>query len=107
MHNSFREFPLDWMKRHIEKAGLRVSNVRNLSILHRYNSFHSTHRLFSNLPILLLLLLLLLMLLHSEHSILRQVNVARSKLPLIAQQPGGQMLKAGMEDYLNNLEYVD
>lgn len=62
------------MKRHIEKAGLRMSNVRNLSIL------------------------------HSEHSILRQLNVARSKLPLIAQQPGGPMLKAGMEDYLNNLE---
>ena len=70
----YREFPLTWMTRHIEKAGLRVINQRNLTIL------------------------------HSENSIIRQLNVARSKLPLIAQQPGGQILKSGMEDYLNNVE---
>jgi hypothetical protein len=51
-HRCYREYPVDWIERHLEKAGLKV--------------IHS-----STFPIM-----------YSHAAIVRQLNVARSKLPL-------------------------
>lgn len=48
-----REFPVEWMHRHLDSAKLKVVQSKNFSIL------------------------------HSEDSILRQVRVAQSKLELM------------------------
>lgn len=50
---SSREFPLTWMKRHLEKSNFKVLKSKNFTIL------------------------------HSEESVGRQIRVARSKLPLM------------------------
>lgn len=66
------------MKRHIQKAGMELVDVKSFSIL------------------------------HSESSAIRQINVARSKLGIGALQndPSNSqlVLKQGMESYLNDLE---
>jgi hypothetical protein len=49
----FREFPLTWMERHLERSQYRITNTKCFSIL------------------------------HSEESILRQIKVAQSKLDLM------------------------
>jgi len=55
-HRCYREYPVDWIERHMEKAGLKIVNS-------------------SQFPIM-----------YSHASILRQLNVARSKLPLFSSK---------------------
>jgi hypothetical protein len=52
-HKPYREFPLSWIKRHLERANIHVLKSKNFTIL------------------------------HSEESIGRQIRVASSKLPLM------------------------
>jgi hypothetical protein len=61
------------MIRHLEGAGYRVIQHRNFTIL------------------------------HSEISIVRQINVARSKLPFMSR-PDSLSLRTGMKFYLDDLE---
>ena len=68
-HRPYREFPLSWTLRHLETAGFRVVQHKSMTIL------------------------------HSENSILRQLNVGRSKLPYMAEP-----VRAGMAQYLTELE---
>ena len=68
-HRPYREFPLDWMTRHLERANFEVSNSKSFTIL------------------------------HSEESILRQLRVGQSKLPLFSNPK----LREGMEVYINEL----
>merc|ERR1719384_2731045 len=51
-HRCYREYPIDWIERHLERAGLKVMSS-------------------SQFPIM-----------YSHAAIVRQLNVARSKLPL-------------------------
>ncbi|KAJ1401666.1 hypothetical protein B484DRAFT_437766, partial [Ochromonadaceae sp. CCMP2298] len=53
-HRPYREFPLDWMRRHLETSRFSIVGSKNFTIL------------------------------HSTESIVRQVKVAQSKLSLIA-----------------------
>jgi hypothetical protein len=64
----FREFPLSWMKRHIESSGLVIVNTRNFAIL------------------------------HSEDSANRQIKVARTKLEYIANSPLQEGMKEYLND---------
>lgn len=50
--NIYREFPVSWMKRHIEAAGMKVTDSSNFTIM------------------------------HTEESAMRQVRVAKSKFDL-------------------------
>lgn len=63
---------MSWMKRHIEAAGMIVMNTSNFTIM------------------------------HTEHSAMRQVRVAKSKLDIIKDAN----LRRGMDEYLQDLEYV-
>jgi hypothetical protein len=69
-HRPYREFPLDWMRRHLETSKFSIVGSKNFTIL------------------------------HSQESIVRQVKVAQSKLPLIVNVD----VKKGMEKYLVDLE---
>jgi hypothetical protein len=53
-HRPYREFPLDWMNRHLKKSGFTVLHSKSYAIL------------------------------HNEDTILRQVRVAQSKLQYFA-----------------------
>ena len=64
-HRPYREFPLDWMNRHLDRANFEVVNTKSFTIL------------------------------HSEESILRQLRVGQSKLPLFPNDE----LRRGMEAY--------
>jgi len=74
-HRCYREYPLDWIERHVERAGMKVLERKKYSI--RYD--HGT--------------------------MVRQINVARSKLPLfsskgLAKEMGGvldQLEKESLE----------
>lgn len=68
-HRPYREFPLSWMKRHLERSRFKVIASKNFTIL------------------------------HGEESILRQLRVGQSKLPLIANLAARQ----GMDRYLNDI----
>lgn len=63
-----REFPLTWVKRHMERAGFAVVGSKNFTIL------------------------------HSEASIVRQVRVGQSKLSLVPYGPLKQGLEKYMND---------
>jgi len=52
-HRPYREYPLEWITRHLEKSGFKVEHTKKFTIL------------------------------HSEDSIIRQVRVASSKLGLM------------------------
>lgn len=65
---SLREFPLSWMKRHIESSGLVITSSRNFTIL------------------------------HSEDSALRQIKVARSKLDYMANPALQEGMKQYLND---------
>ena len=73
-HRPYREFPLSWMTRHLERSGFTVLQHRSLTIL------------------------------HSESSILRQLAVARSKLQYMSRPSDSNALRSGMEKYLDDLE---
>jgi hypothetical protein len=49
-HRPYREFPLEWMERHLDKSGFEIQQSKKFSIM------------------------------HSEASILRQLRVGQSKL---------------------------
>lgn len=69
-HRPYREFPLTWTKRHLEKAGMRIVKSKNFTIL------------------------------HSEDSIRRQIRVAQSKLalmPSIALRAGMEQYLSELE----------
>lgn len=68
-HRPYREFPLDWMTRHLEISNFEVVNTKNFTIL------------------------------HSEESILRQLKVGQSKLPLFPNPK----LREGLETYIGEL----
>lgn len=51
-----REYPIEWITRHLQKSSLRVVHTKSYSIL------------------------------HSEESLLRQINVAEQKLPLMSEE---------------------
>jgi len=68
-HKPYREFPLHWTLRHLEAVGFKVVQHKSMTIL------------------------------HSEKSIIRQLNVGRSKLPYMAVP-----IRDGMTQYLNDLE---
>ena len=51
-----REYPIEWITRHLEKSGMRVIHTKSYSIL------------------------------HSEESLLRQIKVAEQKLPLMSEE---------------------
>ena len=68
-HRPYREFPLDWMTRHLERSNFEVVNTKNFTIL------------------------------HSEESILRQLKVGQSKLPLFPNPK----LREGLETYIGEL----
>lgn len=55
-HRPYREFPVSWMKRHVEGAGMVVTNSSNFTIM------------------------------HTEDSALRQIRVAKSKLDLMRDE---------------------
>ena len=63
-----REFPLTWVKRHMERAGFAVMASKNFTIL------------------------------HSEASIVRQVRVGQSKLSLVPYGPLKAGLEKYMND---------
>lgn len=67
-HRPYREYPLEWMKRHLTQSGFKVLHTKNFTIL------------------------------HSEESIMRQIRVASSKLPLMPPSA-----KYGMDAYLKDL----
>ena len=54
-HRPYREYPMDWMTRHLEKSGFKVMHTKKCTIL------------------------------HSEESILRQLRVGSSKLDLMPE----------------------
>ncbi len=51
-HRCYREYPIEWIERHLQKSGLKVINASKFPIMYSHNA------------------------------IVRQLNVARSKLPL-------------------------
>mmetsp|Transcript_22764 Transcript_22764/g.26365 ORF Transcript_22764/g.26365 Transcript_22764/m.26365 type:complete len:327 (-) Transcript_22764:74-1054(-) len=69
-HRCYREYPVDWIERHMERAGLNIINS-------------------SSFPIL-----------YSHSAIVRQLNVARSKLSLFSSKG----LAKEMEEAINTLE---
>lgn len=56
-HRPYREYPLEWMARHLKKSNIKVLNSKSFTIL------------------------------HSEESAYRQIKVAQSKLSLIQNNP--------------------
>jgi len=60
-HRPYREYPISWMVRHLEKSGFKVLHTKKCTIL------------------------------HSEESIMRQVRVASSKLELMPAEMSGGM----------------
>lgn len=60
-HRPYREYPISWMVRHLEKSGFKVLHTKKCTIL------------------------------HSEESIMRQVRVASSKLELMPPEMSGGM----------------
>ena len=71
-HRPYREFPLSWIKRHLEVSNFKILNTKNFTII------------------------------HTEESVQRQINVAKSKLPLFSNTT----LRNGMEAYIQELEYA-
>ena len=78
-HRCYREYPLQWMERHL-------SNTTDGT--HRLHLLHS-----SQFPIL-----------YSHATALKQINVGRSKLPLIRRQAGNAELARGLQRELQSLE---
>lgn len=37
-HRPYREYPLDWMIRHLERNQLKITNSKNFTILHTINT---------------------------------------------------------------------
>lgn len=60
-HRCYREFPLTWMERHLEQAGYTVDEATRFPIL------------------------------YSKYSIVRQLNVGRSKLDIIRKKHGAML----------------
>lgn len=73
-HRPYREFPIEWMKRHLDKSKLRITKIKNFTIL------------------------------HSVESSTRQIKVAQSKLPLITNIALRSGLEAYLDDLTNRVK---
>lgn len=73
-HRPYREFPIEWMKRHLEKSRLRITKIKNFTIL------------------------------HSVESSIRQIKVAQSKLPLIKNTALRSGLEVYLDDLTNRVK---
>ena len=69
-HRCYREYPPDWIERHLERADLKVLDTSKYDIM------------------------------YSHSAIVRQLNVARSKLPLFPTKA----LADQMENAINDLQ---
>ena len=69
-HRCYREYPSEWIIRFMEREGLKVFKSKAFTIM------------------------------HTENSVTRQINVARTKLSLMTSDA----LRDGMADYLDELQ---
>lgn len=73
-HRPYREFPIEWMARHLKKSNMKILKSKNFTIL------------------------------HSEESAKRQLKVAQSKLSLMAHNPLRAGMESYLNDLNTRLE---
>ena len=73
-HRPYREFPLEWIIRHLQKSKVKVLKTKNFTIL------------------------------HSEESAIRQLKVAQSKLSLMPHNPLRNGMESYLNDLDNRIK---